>query len=265
MKKALTLLLAAALSGLASALTVEWSDYNWTKVTLPASTSTSLTNLGSDANSWQTKLAEKAAGVYMGQKGGGNIGNWGTPTTGSVAEGQWVNTANTGTAGLAYRNGVGGAFVGIVLGGMVGSPTDAVHYTFSLNLPKANNADRSGQVYVGVVHNGTTTWVNDTTTYTIAANATTLDVTETLDLSSVFGEDGTWAADDKLIFGIAGIQHSGLDNANAYTIENITLSLGEVIPPDDPTPPGDGGTPEPTVLALLVVGVAGLALRRKQA
>ncbi|MGN0886980.1 MAG: PEP-CTERM sorting domain-containing protein [Candidatus Spyradenecus sp.] len=264
MKKALTLLLAAALSGLASALTVEWSDYNWTTVALPASTSTSLTNLGSDANNWQTVLASKDAGIYMGQKGGGNISNWGTPTTGSAVEGQWVNTANTGSAGLAYRNGVGGDFVGIVLGGMVSSPTDAVHYTFSLNLPNANNADRSGQVYVGVVHGGTTTWVNDTTSYTIAAGATTLDVTETLDLSSIFGEDGTWAADDKLIFGIAGIQQSGRSNTEVYTIENITLSLGEEIPPTPPTPV-DPETPEPTVLALLAIGVAGLALRRKQA
>lgn len=261
MKKALTLLLAAALSGLASALTVEWSDYSWTKVALPATTSTDLTNLGSDANNWQTKLAEKVAGVYMGQKGGGDIGNWGTPTN----EGKWTNTDNTGSAGLAYRNGVGGDFVGIVLGGMVGSPTDAVSYTFSLNLPKANTSDQSGQVYVGVVHNGTTTWVNDTTTYTVAKGETTLDVTETLDLSSVFGEDGTWAANDKLIFGIAGIQQSGQSNADPYTIENITLSLGEVIPPTPPTPPVDGSYPEPTVLALLVVGVAGLALRRKVA
>lgn len=255
MKKALTLLFAATLSGLASALTVEWSGYTWTKVALPASTSTSLTNLGSDANNWQNVLAGKSAGIYMGQKGGGDIGNWGTPTN----EGKWTNTDNTGSAGLAYRNGVGGDFVGIVLGGMVGSPADAVHYTFSLNLPTANTSDQSGQVYVGVVRDGTTTWVNDTTTYTIASGATTLEVTETLDLSSVFGEDGTWGTNDKLIFGIAGIQQSGQGNTDPYTIENITLSLGAT--PDPVTP----DVPEPTALALLAIGVAGLALRRKQA
>ncbi len=258
MKKALTLLLAATLSGLASALTVEWSNYNWTKVALPASASTSLTNLGSDANNWQNALAGKNAGIYMGQKGGGAIGNWGGPTSGGITEGAWTNSDNTGSAGMAYRNGVGGDFVGIVLGGMVGSPTDAVHYTFTLNLPKANNADQSGQVYVGVVRDGTTTWVNDTKTYTVASGATTLTVTETLDLSSVFGEDGTWGANDKLVFGIAGIQQSGQNNQDVYSIDNITLSLGEVKPS---TPE----VPEPTVLALLAVGVAGLALRRKQA
>lgn len=269
MKKALTLLFAAALSGLASAVT-----YNWTKLDLPTASATRADAPNGGTNHTAPYLVQGLKGrdagkVYV----GGNQGGIDNKSWGSNDEGKWSATGNVGTATLAYRGGVQGDYAALVLGGMTADTNaDVLKYTFSVNKNTKSN-ELSFSTAVGIVRNGNVLSTVDgvattdptsalTSSFTVQANSALDNQTVERSLKTLFGDDFAWQSGDKLIVVFRGMS-SRNNPTETYNVENISVSLGAIVP--DSTPPGDGGTPEPTVLALLVVGVAGLALRRKQA
>lgn len=268
MKKALTLLLAAALSGLASAVT-----YNWTELVLPTGSATRADAPNGTSNHTAPYLVQglkgKDAGkVYVGGNQNAIGSNWG-----SNGEGTWSATGNVGTATLAYRGGVQGDYAALVLGGMTADTNaDILKYTFSVNKNTKSN-DLSFSTAVGIVRNGNVLSTADgvattdptsalTSSFTVQANSALDNQTIELSLKTLFGDEFAWQSGDKLIVVFRGMSSSN-NPTETYNVENISVSLGAIVP--DPTPPVDDGTPEPTVLALLAVGVAGLALRRKVA
>lgn len=261
MKKALTLLLAVAFSGLASAVT-----YDWTELTLP--TSSTRQDMPNGYGNPHTApylvqgLKGKDAGVvYVGGVQNA-ISNWG-----QNGEGTWAVSGNVGTATLAYRGGVVGDYAALVLGGMKADMgTDALKYTFSVNA-NTKSSNLGFTTAVGIVRNGEVLATADglantadgsalNASFTVPAGAALGTQTVELSLKELFGDDFTWQDDDKLIVVFRGMS-SSINPTETYNVENITVSLGAEPAPVTPE------FPEPTVLALLALGVAGLALRRK--
>ena len=267
MKKALTLLLAAALSGLASAVT-----YNWTDLTLPTDSATRQDMPNGYGNPHTAPylvqgLKRKAPGAYVGGVQNAIGSNWGTN-----GEGTWSVSNNVGTATLAYRGGVNGDYAALVLGGMTADTNaDLIKYTFSVNSNTKSSALGFTTAF-GIVRDGNILATADgvattdpasalTSSFTVPAGSALETQTVELSLKALFGEDFVWQTNDKLIVVFRGM--SSLDKpTETYSVENISVSLGEIVPDSKPDPV-EG--PEPTVLALLALGVAGVALRRKVA
>lgn len=244
MKKALTLLLAAALSGLASAVTYKWT---WASATLPNATQAGQT--GTNASGQDNiqnvldKVKSQTAGVYV-YANGGSIDNFGK----DCAEGTWTGSSLT----LAGRGGTSGESAAIVLGGIkAGTLIQGFKLTATISaLPTGMERGFKGTETAALaVREGTEYTNKQTKTVTASTDSTT-----TIEIEMLFGEGNelTWANTNNVVIALGGIYFKPAKDT--YSIDNISVQYlyGTEIP-------------EPTVLALLAVGVAGLALRRKLA
>lgn len=246
MKKALTLLLAAALSGLASAVTYSWS---WATATLPGAKTAPLSgeNAGGQndiKNVLTNKVGSAVTGVYV-YANGGKI----TDYRSGCDEGTWTGSSLT----LAGRGGTSGESAAIVLGGIEnGTLIRGLKLTATISqLPAYNNTMDFTENAVIALRNGSSYETTQMATTSVeASQSKTTDIA----IECLFGEGNeiSWSATNNIVVAFGGIY--GKAPLLTYTIDNITVQYlyGTEVP-------------EPTVMALLAIGVAGLALRRKQA
>lgn len=247
MKKALTLLLAAALSGLASAVTYSWT---WATATLPGATTAPLSGANAGGqndikNVLTNKVGSAGAGVYV-YANGGDITDY---RSNGCEEGTWTGSSLT----LAGRGGTSGESAAIVLAGLTrGTVIRGLKLTATISqLPAYSNTTNFTENAVIALRNGSSyeTTQMATTSVTASQSATT-DIA----IECLFGEGNeiSWSDTNNIVVAFGGIY--GKDAKLTYTIDNITVQYlyGTEVP-------------EPTVMALLAIGVAGLALRRKQA
>ena len=203
MKKALTLLLAAALSGLASAVTLNWSNGY---------------NAGSTASA-----------------------NWGTQTKLEVTI--VFNATGLGTSAGARQD-----FFSVCFGGSTDNTYNSLvvrrraGQTTEIRLVENGQSGNNGQNYSTA-----------DTTFTIGENTLTLIFDKTGGTASYILNRETEASIGTQPFTYAD------DGAINFVVNSNIASLGSITSVEAKL------VPEPTVLALLAIGVAGLALRRKQA
>ena len=248
MKKALTLLLAATLSGLASAVTYSWS---WATATLPEATTAALSGdyAGgqTDIKTVLNKVGSAGKGVYV-YANGGAIGANDYRSNG-CEEGTWTGSSLT----LAGRGGTSGESAAIVLGGITnGTLIRGLKLTATISqLPAYSNTTNFTENAVIALRNGSSYETTQMATTSVTASQS---ATKDISIECLFGEGNeiSWSATNNIVVAFGGIY--GKAPLLTYTIDNITVQYlyGTEVP-------------EPTALALLAIGVAGLALRRKQA
>ena len=203
MKKALTLLLAAALSGLASAVTLNWSNGY---------------NAGSTASA-----------------------NWGTQTKLEVTI--VFNATGLGTSAGARQD-----FFSVCFGGSTDNTYNSLvvrrraGQTTEIRLVENGQSGNNGQNYSTA-----------DTTFTIGENTLTLIFDKTGGTASYILNGGTETS-----IGTQPLTYAD-DGTINFVVNSDIASLGSITSVEAKL------VPEPTVLSLLAIGVAGLALRRKQA
>lgn len=203
MKKALTLLLAAALSGLASAVTLNWSNGY---------------NAGSTASA-----------------------NWGTKTKLEVTI--VFNATGLGTSAGARQD-----FFSVCFGGS----TDNTYNSLVVRR-RPNQTTEIRLVENGQSGNGGQNFSTADTTFSIGENTLKLIFDKTGGKASYILKGGTETSIGTQPFTYAD------DGTINFVVNNDIASLGTITSVEAKL------VPEPTVMALLAIGVAGLALRRKQA
>lgn len=203
MKKALTLLLAAALSGLASAVTLNWSD---------------------------------------GYKAGSTASaNWGTQTKLEV-------TIVFDATGLGTSAGARQDFFSVCFGGSMDNTYNSLvvrrraGQTTSIRLVENGQSGNNGQNYSTA-----------DTAFTIGENTLTLIFDKTGGKASYILKGGTETS-----IGTQTLTYAD-DGTINFVVNSDIASLGSITSVEAKL------VPEPTVLALLAIGVAGVALRRKMA
>ncbi len=256
MKKAALFALAALCVSAAQAVT-----YTWTQAALPASVikegdtkvaQTAGWGSSATASTVLNTAKDKDAGVYVGANGGAIGGNWQDPsvTVGSDAyyEGNWINNGNVGQITLAGRGGAQGLSAALVLTLDAGTVLDAIKLNLTL--------DASSNAFVGKTFEYGVGLNDGTTLGTAVGEVTATAAAQNVELIFELDDTYTAKASDKVVVALNG---TGFTPAtDAYSISGITVNYG-VAPADSPN------VPEPTAFALLALGVAGFALKRKLA
>lgn len=255
MKKALLFMLAIFCT-----CAVQAVNLTWTQATLPEtmawSDGDSLTNqrpMGDTASGVLDKAKKYNYGVISGTNTNYPVDydtQSGVSTTvngKTVYEGEWYNNGeNGGQAFIASRKGSGGSSTALILAIAEGAAIDAIKLSFSAAVvTKTPGAPL--EYGIGLLSGGS---------YSEATGSTTNFNSETIEIIFELDETHTALAGDKILIAFNGEKGSAWDDMLA--INNIKVEYG-VKTQESPN------VPEPTALALLALGVAGLALKRKVA
>lgn len=256
MRRYFILLCAGLVAGVSSALVSEW-----TTLGLPGDcTATYVTgnwNMQGSVTTAMSTVSGEGTGIYAGINGGE------TPL--GTGEGAWTVDSETKQGSISGfgRQGAGGRDFAIVLGGLTaGREITQVSFSASLTTQFTSLTASGGtmRVGLGVWDASAGQYVQTTTTErTLATGSQTYTISDfILALDNPFTlEDG-----DKIVVVMGGA--AGAPNqTTAFTFSEIEVAYTYMIPDPTPDPPVDDGTPEPTALALLSLGVAAAALRRK--
>lgn len=238
MKQALIVVAATFLAGVASAVNLKWDD-----VPLPEAQTVANGDGGwSGHTSIQNVLnkgKDKGYGVYAANNGGASSTMTGTE---EGKEGYWSGTSIT----LAGRNGTQGESAALVLGGAI--EAGARFSDFRLTATIRENTALNGKSVgfgIGIWDASANKFVQVATDSFVADGETSVSLGLALDAPF------TWEEGDKLVVGIAGPGFS--PPGTTYVIGDINVQAAPY------------SVPEPTALALLALGVAGIALRRRAA
>lgn len=248
------LLCAGLVAGVSSALVSEW-----TTLVLPGNCTAK--NVGgywgmqSGVTTAMNAVSGKETGIYAGINGGS--------TDLGPGEGAWTVDSGTKQGSISGfgRQGAGGRDFAIVLGGLTaGTEITQVSFSAALATQFTSLTASTMRVGIGVWDASAGQYVQtDATAQTVATGSQTYTISDfILALDNPFTlEDG-----DKIVVVMGGAagQPAG---STAFTFSEIEVAYTYTIPDPTPNPPVDDGTPEPTALALLSLGVAAAALRRK--
>lgn len=234
----------------AQAITVEW-----TQMTLPVTTAYDGTTkvaktsyLDGNINTTFTKVQNQTAGIYVGANGGAIGDNWQTGPTLTVGEknyyeGDWYNTNDVGQVILAGRNGTGGTSAALVLSVTPNTVIDALKLSFTVDATTNAFNGKTLGYGVGYISNGN--YVKTTTGSIVATDSAQAETPTFEPATRITAIEG-----DKVVIIFNGPAFT--PPTDAYSISGIKVEYGTAVP-------------EPTVLALLALGVAGIALKRKVA
>lgn len=254
MRRYFILLCAGLVAGVSSALVSEWTTLDLPGDCTAKYVSGNWKMQGSVTTAMSTVSGE-GTGIYAGINGGN--------TTLGTGEGAWTVDSGTKQGSISGfgRQNAGGRDFAIVLGGLTaGREITQVSFSASLATQFTSLTASTMRVGIGVwdasagqyVQTAATekTLSTGSQTYAISDFILTLDNPLTL-------ENG-----DKIVVVMGGAagQPAG---STAFTFSEIEVAYTYMIPDPTPDPPVDDGTPEPTALALLSLGVAAAALRRK--